>query len=240
MTFEEAGPVHHTDPRRSQLELFHRLEFARPATNAQLWWALFTGLPVCWWMRRATRAPAFSLFFAATAALLCLATLLRMGMLDWVDHDPGRFYFHLIPCAALFLGAGYLFENRNHPEDSRYFYPFAVAFTWAALTGVATYHEPYAMWLNRRCPVDARSDRIPVPGAMPPSTSRWIASARRFPSPQLHNVGKAFRFVIPGHVLTSLLLLGIVRAAGVEAQVPSNGCCRPWRWLSSSPAFRGR
>jgi len=34
-----------------------------------------------------------------------------MGMLDWIDHDPGRFYFYLIPCALLFLAAGWVFEE---------------------------------------------------------------------------------------------------------------------------------
>ena len=201
-----------------QLELFHRLGFAREATNAQLWWAIFTGLPVCWWMRRFTRAPAFSLFFAGTAALLCLATLLRMGMLDWVDHDPGRFYLHLIPCAVLFLAAGFLFEQRGHPGDSRYFYPFAVAFTWAALSGVATFHEPYAKWLQASFPWTRGQIEYLFLGN---AVVYFVLdrACERMPSSQLHTVGKSFRFVIPGHVLTSLLLLGIEAPKGTEAKV---------------------
>jgi len=35
-----------------RLELFHRLKFAKQATNAQVWWSLLAGLPVCWWLRR--------------------------------------------------------------------------------------------------------------------------------------------------------------------------------------------
>jgi hypothetical protein len=105
----------------NKLELFRRLKFERLATNAQLWWAILSGLPVCWWLRRFTRAPVFSLMFAAMAAMLCLATLLRMGMLGWLDDDPGRFYFQLVPCALLFLAAGYAFEKRRLTDDSRYF-----------------------------------------------------------------------------------------------------------------------
>src|SRR5204863_5217707 len=71
---------------QAKLELFHKLQFARLATNAQLWWSILAGLPVCWWLRRFTRAPVFSLMFAATAAMLCLATLLRMGMLEWLEN----------------------------------------------------------------------------------------------------------------------------------------------------------
>ena len=109
--------LHRADTRaRSSLELFHRLEFAKQATNAQLWWALLAALPVCWWLRRFTRAPVFSLMFATYAALLCLATLLRMGMLDWLDHDPGRFYFHLLPCAAALPGRGLRVRT---PRDCR-------------------------------------------------------------------------------------------------------------------------
>ena len=218
VTAEELGLFTTLTHGNLQLELFHRLGFAREATNAQFWWAIFAGLPVCWWMRRFTRAPAFSLFFAATAALLCLATLLRMGMLDWVDHDPGRFYLHLIPCAALFLAAGFLFERRDHPEDSRYFYPFAVAFTWAALSGVATYHEPYAKWLRASFPWT----RGQIEYLFLVNAAIYFVLDRvfeRMPSTQLHTVGKSFRFVIPGHVLTSLLLLGIEAPKGAEAKV---------------------
>ena len=106
VTVEEARIFTAVTQGKLKLELFHRLEFARQATNAQLWWALLAGLPVCWWLRRFTRAPVFSLMFAAMSALLCLATLLRLGMLDWLDHDPGRFYFHLLPARCCFWPPG--------------------------------------------------------------------------------------------------------------------------------------
>jgi len=38
-------------------------------------------------------------------------------------------------------------------------------------------------------------------------------------SPQLHTVAKTFRFVIPGHVMTSLLLLGMEAKSPLEARV---------------------
>ncbi len=90
VTMEEAGLFDWLTRGSANLELFHRLGVDKQATNAQLWWALAAGLPVCWWLRRFTRAPVFSLMFSSMGALLCLATLLRMGLLDWVDNDPGR------------------------------------------------------------------------------------------------------------------------------------------------------
>jgi serine/threonine protein kinase len=212
----------------TKLELFHRLKFEREATNAQLWWAILSGLPVCWWLRRFTRAPVFSLMFAATAAMLCLATLLRMGMLGWLDDDPGRFYFHLLPCALLFLGAGYAFEWRRLTDDSRYFYPFAVVFTWTALSGVAGFHEPYAAWLKSVAPWT----RGQVEYLFLVNAGVYFALDQLFGhtrSTQLHAVGKSFRFVIPGHVMTSLLLLGMEAKSPFEARVfewmlPATAC----------------
>src|ERR1035437_3737262 len=57
VTVEETGLFAGLGRDWSKLELFHRLKFARLATNAQLWWATLAGLPVCWWLRRFTRAP---------------------------------------------------------------------------------------------------------------------------------------------------------------------------------------
>jgi hypothetical protein len=203
---------------RLGLELFHRLELAKQATNAQLWWALLAALPVCWWLRRVTRAPVFSLMFATYAALLSMATLLRMGMLDWLDHDPGRFYFHLLPCALVFLAAGFAFERLRQPDDSRYFYPFAVVFTWAALSGVAAFHEPYAKWLGAVAPwTHGQVEYLFILNAAIYLTLDRLC--RMQSSPQLRLVGHAFRFVIPGHVMTSLLLLGLDAPSRAEARV---------------------
>ena len=218
VTVEEARLFTGVTMGRVDLELFHRMELAKEATNAQLWWAILAGLPVGWWLRRFTRAPVFSLMFAAMAALLCLATLLRMGMLDWLDHDPGHLYFDLIPCALLFMAAGFLFEHRRMPDDSRYFYPFAVAFTWAALTGVATFHEPWAKWLQSAAPWT----RGQIEYLFMLNAAVYFVLDRvcdRFSSAQVRMVGKSFRFVIPGHVMTSLLLLGMDAKSHLEARV---------------------
>ncbi len=218
VTVEEAHLFAALGKDWKKLEFFHRLKLEREATNVQLWWAILSGLPVCWWLRRFTRAPVFSLMLAAMAALLCLATLLRMGMLGWLDDDPGRFYFHLVPCALLFLAAGYTFEKRRLTDDSRYFYPFAVAFTWAALSGVAAFHEPYAAWLKSLAPWT----RGQVEYLFLVNAAIYFVLDRLFErtsSAQLHTVGKSFRFVIPGHVMTSLLLLGMEAKAPFEARV---------------------
>ena len=145
------------------LELFHRLELAKQATNAQLWWALLAALPVCWWLRRFTRAPVFSLMFATYAALLCLATLLRLGMLDWARPRPWPFLPPPAPLRAAVPDRRLRLRNacacRTIP---RYFYPFAVAFTWAALSGVAacTNHTPGGR--TRWRPGRAARYRVPV------------------------------------------------------------------------------
>ena len=216
VTVEEARLFTGLTMGRMDLELFHRLGFAKEATNAQLWWAVLAGLPVCWWLRRFTRAPVFSLMFAAMAALLCLTTLLRMGMLDWLDHDPGHLYFDLIPCALLFMAAGFLFEHLHQPDDSRYFYPFAVAFTWAALTGVATFHEPWARWLQSAAPwTRGQIEYLFILNACVYFVLDRVCD--RFSSPQVRMVGKSFRFVIPGHVLMSVLLLGMGAKSPAEA-----------------------
>ncbi len=218
VTLEEAHLFTGLTLGQANLELSHRLEFAKEATNAQIWWAILAGLPVCWWMRRFTRAPVFSLLLAVLAALFALATLLRMGMIDWLDHDPGRFYFHLIPCALLFMAAGFVLERFRLTDDSRYFYPFAVAFTWAALSGVAAFHEPYAHWLNSFAPfTHGKVEYLFIINAgiylVLDRICDWT------PSAQVRMVGKSFRFVIPGHVMTSLLILGLMSKSETEARV---------------------
>jgi predicted Ser/Thr protein kinase len=218
VTLEEARIATALTQGQVRLELFHRLEFAKEATNAQLWWSLLAGLPVCWWLRRFTRAPVFSLMFAAMSAMLCLATLLRLGVLDCLDRDSGRFYFDLIPCAILFMAAGFVFERRRMPDDSRYFYPFAVAFTLAALSGVAVYHEPWANWLKATAPwTRGQIEYLFILNAGVYFVLDRICD--RFPSSQIRTVGKSFRFVIPGHVMTSLLLLGLSAEAVKEQRV---------------------
>jgi len=138
--------------------------------------------------------------------------------LGWLDDDPGRFYFRLLPCAILFLTAGYAFERRRLTDDSQYFYPFAVAFTWTALSGIAAFHEPYANWLKAAAPWTRGQVEylFLINAAIYFTLDRLL---ERVPSPQLHAVAKTFRFVIPGHVMTSLLLLGMQAKSPFEARV---------------------
>jgi len=218
VTLEEAGWFTALTQGSRNLELFVRLDFAKKATNAQQWWAILAGLPLCWWLRRFTRAPVFSLMFASLGALLSLATLLRMGMLDCLDRDPGRFYFHLVPFALAFMAAGFGLERLRRPDDSRFFYPFGVAFTVAALSGVAAFHEPYARWLGSMLPWT----RGQVEYLFIANAGIYVVLDRicdLLSSPQVRMVGRAFRFVIPGHVMTSLLLLGLNTQSPFEARV---------------------
>ena len=101
---------------------------------------------------------------------------------------------------------------------SRYFYPFAVAFTWAALTGVASVHEPYANWLGAAAPwTRGQIEYLFLLNAAVYMLLDFACSM--FASPQVRAVGKAYRFGIPGHVMTSLLLLGIAAESKLEARV---------------------
>ena len=191
-----------------KLEFFSKLDSMKPVTNAQFWWAILLALPAYAGLRRFTRASVFSLVLAAMTALLSLDTLLRMGMLQWLEDDPGRFYFDLLPIAALFLAAGYVLERFGYGNDSRYFYPMAVVFTLVALSGAAAQHKPWADWLKRMAPwTRGEVEYLFIINAGAYFILQWLCE--RFPTAQLRMVARSFRFVIPGHVLWSLLLLGM-------------------------------
>jgi predicted Ser/Thr protein kinase len=228
VTLEEAHLFAGITKGQIGLELSHRLQFSKEATNAQLWWSILAGLPVCLWMRRFTRAPVFSLMLAAMTAVFSLATLLRMGMIDWLDNDPGRFYFHLIPCALVFMVAGLILEQRGLKDDSRYFYPFGVVFAWAALSGVAAFHAPYSNWLKSVAPwTRGQLEYLFIINAGIYFALDRVCDWTRWA--QMRVVGKAFRFVIPGHVMTSLLLLGLSAQYEQEARIfewllPATAC----------------
>jgi len=184
------------------LELFTR------ATNAQIWWSIFLSLPAYYWLRRLTGNSVYSLVFAVMAALLCLVTLLRMGLLKWIDNDPGQTYLRLIPFALMFFAAAILIDHLRHEADSRYFYLIGVGFTWASLSGVAAYHKPYAEWLQSVFPrTHGQLEYLFILNAGLYWLFQYVFD--RVPSAQTRMVAKTFRFVIPGHVLTSLLLLGL-------------------------------
>jgi hypothetical protein len=228
VSLEEGGLFSGLTRGDARLELFSRLKFAKQATNAQLWYALLAGLPLCACLRRFTRAPVFSLMSAIMAAGLALATLLRMGALDWFDNDPGRFYLYLFPCAAVFMAVGLLLERLRLPDDSRYFYPFAVVFTWAALSGTAVYYEPLAAWLKAAAPwTRGQIEYLFMLNAGVYFVLDFLC--QRASSQQVRMVGKSFRFVIPGHVMTSLFLLGLNTKSDLEARLlqwmlPATAC----------------
>jgi len=194
---------------REDLELFSQLPdtFKKP-TNAQLWWAIFLSLPAYLWLRRFTRSSVFSLVFAGMLAVLSQFTLLRMGLLDWVRDDPGKAYFHMVPVALMFFAAGFTIERRKLPSDSRYFYPLAVFFTFLAFSGVAGYHKPYRDWLEAVAPwTRGQMEYLFIINAVLYYALQNICHA--FSTSQMRAVAKVFRFVIPGHVLFSLFLLGM-------------------------------
>ncbi len=200
-----------------ELELFGGLLAAdestfKGPTNAQMWWSLLLSLPAYLWLRRFTKSTVFSLVFSLMAALLCVVTLLRMGMLEWLEKDPGKAYFRMIPIAALFFVIGAWIEKRRCPGDSRYFYPVAVLFTFVALSGVAGFHRPFQEWLQYHWPkTRGQVEYFFIFNAVIYLSLQSFCE--RFGSPQMRSVAKSFRFVIPGHVLTSLLLLGLTAYA---------------------------
>jgi hypothetical protein len=189
----------------------------KPLTNAQLWWASAFSLPLCLWLRRFTSSSVFSMAAAAGLCALSLVTLLRMGWLEWMAKDPGRFYFHLLPVSLIFFFVAFGLERAVRPLDSRYFYPFAVGFSYIALSGVALFHEPYAEWLKAAAPwTRGQIEYLFLINAAAYFALQAICD--RIPTPQMRAVSKAFRFVLPGHVLVSLLLLAIAAAAKPEYQ----------------------
>jgi serine/threonine protein kinase len=191
-----------------KLEFFTRFESFREATNAQLWWSITLSLPGYLWLRRFTHSSVFSLVLAFMGAVLCVVTLLRMGLLEWLDSDPGRIYLRLLPFALLFFLLGVVIERWRLAADSRYFYFFAVAFTLVGMSGVAGVHAPYANWLKSVAPrTRGQQEYLFMINAALYFVLQQLCD--RFPSAEMRWVAKTFRFVIPGHIMTSLLLLGL-------------------------------
>lgn len=190
------------------LEFLAQFSTFKRTTNAQLWWSILLSLPAYVWLRRFTRASVFSLVFAVMSAALTGVTLLRMGLLQWIDSDPGKPYLELMPYALLFFLAGIAIEQLQYAADSRYFYSVAVLATFVSLSGVALYHEPYAQWLKRVAPrTRGQLEYLFIINAAIYLLLQTVCE--RLPLAQMRAVAKTFRFVIPGHVLTSLLLLGL-------------------------------
>jgi hypothetical protein len=206
------------------LEFLAQFTTFKRTTNAQLWWSIVLSLPAYFWLRRFTRASVFSLVFAVMSAALAAVSLLRMGLLQWLDTDPGKPYLQLLPFALLFFLVGMLIERLRHPADSRYFYSVAVVATFLSLSGVALYHEPYAQWLKRVLPITrGQLEYLFIINAAIYLLLQSICE--RLPLAQMRSVAKTFNFVIPGHVLTSLLLLGLA-ASDLWAKSPQSPALR--------------
>ncbi len=202
----------------------------KQTTNAQIWWAVALSLPAYVWLRRFTKSSVFSLVFSVMAAWLWVVTLMRMGLLEWLDNDPGRFYFRLIPAALLFFAMALALEWRQLSNDSRYFYPIAVIFTYTALSGLAAVHKPYQDWLAARLPwTRGQAEYLFIINAGIYLLLEVICE--RFSVSQMRAVGKAFRFAIPGHVLTSLWLLGMTATDRWNSQLNDDSMKREARVL---------
>ena len=177
-------------------------------TNAQLWWSLLLSLPAYLWLRRFTGSSVFSLVFAVAMVLLSLVWLFETGLLRWIGNEEyGDIFPHVIPLALLFFAFGMIIERFRYPADSRYFYPIGVGFTWISLTGLAaansSYMEDIQYWWS-----GVREQRAYL--FLMNAAIYFVLQALcdRLPWPQMRSAARAFRFVIPGHVLLSLLSLG--------------------------------
>ena len=178
----------------------------RAVTNAQLWWAILLTLPACGWLRRFTHSSVFSMMIAVMGVALSLVTLLRLGWLEFARDNPGWFYFRILPVAMLFFIVAFGIERLRLPNDSRYFYPIAVVLTLLALTGLAVQHHPYREWMEKHLTwTRGKLEYLFIVNAA--IYFAFQAIGDRFPSSQMRAVAKAFRFVIPGHILTSLTFL---------------------------------
>jgi len=206
------------------LELFLQFDSLRPITNAQIWWSLIFSFPVFFWIRRYTRSSVFSLVLSTAAALWCLTSLLRLGVIEWFDTDPGKPFFYLLPFAAAFLAGGLVLERLKLSDDSKYFYPVAVVFTLIALSGVAAFHEPYANGLKRFLPFTRGQVEylFALNGVL-----YWFLQklCKQVSTPQMRRIAFAFRFFIPGHLLGALLFLGM-HASDLWTGSPDNSAFR--------------
>jgi len=190
-------------------ELLHNIsENFKDITNIQLWWAVALSMPAYIWLRFYTRSSVFSLVSAIMGCALCVITLARMGLIEWLNHYHYKFYFWLIPVALLFFAAGFLLERLKLSNDSRYFYPFAVALTLVALSGLAADYELLQDSLKKFLPwTRGRIEYLFIVNAA--IYFLLQAALGRSSLSQMRVVARAFRFVIPGHILSSVLSLGV-------------------------------
>jgi len=113
----------------------------------------------------------------------------------------------------------FVLENLRLFADSKQFYPYAVAFTIVALSGLATTHK-LANILGSVAPFT----REQVEYLFVINAGIYYLLQRffdRFNTPQLRNVAKVFRFIIPGHLMTSITILGFRTTKDWEANLAS-------------------
>jgi hypothetical protein len=188
----------------------------RAIRNAQLFWAILLSLPVYLWLRRFTRSSVFMVSTAIAGVLLAVVTLLRMGLLQWIMDERYTYaYLHLIPVALTFFAVGIAIESRRYSEDARSFYPIAVGFTWIGLSGMAYTHEGHLDF------VGDDYEYLFLINAAIYFVLHTLCEA--LPWSRLRSVGRAFRFVIPGHVLVAVWSLGnhaMKKWKGAERELP--------------------
>lgn len=211
---------------RKDLDPLCGIEHFKGVTNAQMWWAIVLSLPAHLWIRRFTKSSVYSLVVAVMVAMLSWVSLLRMGMVDWINDEDqtGRIFLRLIPFALLFFAVAMILEYLRRENDSRYFYPVAVVFTYTALSGVAAYHKPLADWLLDTFPWTRGQVEyfFIVNAAIYYGLQKLCESLH---TSQMRSVAKSFRFVLPGHVMVALLLLGI-EASRLWNRSPQNFAMR--------------
>jgi hypothetical protein len=108
----------------------------------------------------------------------------------------------------LFFVCAFILERLKLTNDSRYFYPIAVALAFVAMSGLASDYEPFRERLDDALPWT----RGEIEYLFILNAGIYLVlqtTLGRFAMSQVQAVAKAFRFVIPGHILTSLLSLGI-------------------------------
>lgn len=194
------------------LEFLMQFRSFKQITNAQLWWSIFLSLPVYVWLRKFTKATVFSMVLSVMTSLLGFVTLLRFGMMHWEDYQT---FSRFLWVALILFVIGFAVERARLPNDSKQFYPAAVFFTLLALSCLATTDKMVDLLYSL------------VPFTRKQMEYLFIINAGiyfllqrifdRFNTPQLRNVAKVFRFIIPGHVMTSLLILGLVTTKDWEA-----------------------
>src|SRR5207244_8670777 len=85
------------------------------------------------------------------------------------------------------------------------------------LSGLAVTHKPYQEWLTARL----HWTRGQIEYLFIINAGIYLlleVICERFPVSQMRSAGKAFRFAIPGHVLTSLFFLGLAATERWEEQ----------------------